>query len=53
MEIWDYNLRHMAAIAQIAQLGTMGAAARAVNLTQPALTQALARIENQLGLVLF
>ena len=53
MEIWDYNLRHMAAIAQIAQLGTMGAAARAVNLTQPALTQALARVEHQLGLVLF
>jgi DNA-binding transcriptional LysR family regulator len=53
MEIWDYNLRHMAAIAQIAQLGTMGAAARAVNLTQPALTQALARVEAQLGLVLF
>jgi len=43
----------MAAIAQIAQLGTMGAAARAVNLTQPALTQALARVEQQLGLVLF
>jgi LysR family transcriptional regulator of gallate degradation len=53
MEIWDYNLRHLAAIARIAQLGTMGAAARAVNLTQPALTQALARVENQLGLVLF
>ena len=53
MEIWDYNLRHLAAIAQIAQLGTMGAAARAVNLTQPALTQALARVEQQLGLVLF
>ncbi len=53
MEIWDYNLRHLAAIAQIARLGTMGAAARAVNLTQPALTQALARVEGQLGLMLF
>ena len=53
MEIWDYNLRHLAAIAQIAQLGTMGAAARAVNLTQPALTQALARVESQLCLPLF
>jgi len=53
MEIWDYNLRHLAAIAQIAQLGTMGAAARAVNLTQPALTQALARVERQLCLPLF
>jgi len=53
MEIWDYNLRHLAAIAQIAQLGTMGAAARAVNLTQPALTQALARVESLLHLPLF
>lgn len=53
MDIWDYNLRHLAAIAQIAELGTMGAAARAVNLTQPALTQALARVESQLGLPLF
>ena len=53
MEIWDFNLRHLAAIAQIARLGTMGAAARAVNLTQPALTQALARVESRLQLPLF
>lgn len=53
MEIWDYNLRHLAAIVQIAQTGTMGAAARAVNLTQPALTQALARVEHQLAVPLF
>jgi len=53
LEIWDYNLRHLAAIAQIAELGTMGAAARAINLTQPALTQALARVEGQLALPLF
>ncbi len=53
MDIWDYNLRHLAAVARIAELGTMGAAARAVNLTQPALTQALSRIEAQLGLPLF
>lgn len=53
MDIWAYNLRHLAAVARIAELGTMGAAARAVNLTQPALTQALSRIEAQLGLPLF
>jgi DNA-binding transcriptional LysR family regulator len=53
VDLWDCNLRHLAAIAQIAQLGTMGAAARAVNLTQPALTQALARVEAHLGLPLF
>ena len=53
MEIWHLNLRHLAAVAQIAHLGTINAAARAVNLTQPAITQALARIELQLGLPLF
>ncbi len=53
MELWDLNLRHLAAVVKIADLGTMSAAAQAVNLTQPALTQALARIESELGLTLF
>ena len=47
------NLRHLAAIAKIAELGTMSAAAQAVNLTQPAITQALVRIEATLGVPLF
>ncbi|MEO7247218.1 MAG: LysR family transcriptional regulator, partial [Novosphingobium sp.] len=53
MEIWDLNLRHLRAVAKIAELGTMKAAALAVNLTQPAITQALARIESLLGVALF
>lgn len=53
MDVWDLNLRHLAAVARIADLGTMSAAAQAVNLTQPALTQALARIEAVLGVPLF
>jgi DNA-binding transcriptional LysR family regulator len=53
MQIWDLNLRHLRAVVRIAELGTMGAAAQAVNLTQPAITQALARIEQQLALPLF
>lgn len=53
MEIWDFNLRHLAAIVRISELGTMNAAAEAVSLTQPAITQALGRIETQLGLPLF
>jgi len=53
MEVWDLNLRHLAAVAKIAELGTMSAAAQAVNLTQPALTQALARIEAVVGMPLF
>ena len=53
MDLWRLNLRHLAAVAKIADLGTMSAAAQAVNLTQPALTQALARIESEIGLPLF
>ncbi|WP_427967602.1 LysR family transcriptional regulator [Altererythrobacter sp.] len=53
MEIWPFNLRHLQAVAKIARLGTINAAANAVNLTQPAITQALARLEGQLGLPLF
>ncbi len=53
MEIWDLNLRHLAAIARIAELGTMSAAAQAVNLTQPAITQALERLETQTRTQLF
>ena len=53
MEIWDFNLRHLRALAKIAELGTMNAAAHAVSLTQPAITQALGRIEAMLGMPLF
>ncbi len=53
MEIWDLNLRHLRAVAKIAELGTMNAAAQAVHLTQPAITQALARIEMLLSIPLF
>lgn len=53
MTIWNFNLRHLQAVAKIAELGTINAAAQAVNLTQPAITQALGRLEAQLGLPLF
>lgn len=53
MHVWDLNLRHIQAIVGIADLGTMNAAARAGNLTQPAITQALARTEAMLGAMLF
>lgn len=53
MGIWSFNLRHLQAVAEIARLGTVNAAANAVNLTQPAITQALARLEGQLNLSLF
>ncbi|MBJ7378330.1 MAG: LysR family transcriptional regulator, partial [Sphingobium sp.] len=49
----DINLRHLRATVEIADRGTMNAAAAAVNLTQPAITQALARFEAMLDVPLF
>ena len=49
----DLNLRHLQAVAAIARRGSMGAAAEAVSLSQPALTQGLAKLEAQIGLPLF
>ena len=53
MNLWQFNLRHLAAVAKVAELGSIAAATRAVNLTQPAITQALSRLEQQLDLALF
>ncbi|MEY4268887.1 MAG: transcriptional regulator CysB [Pseudomonadota bacterium] len=53
MTIWALNLRHLRALAAIARLGSISAAAQAVNLTQPAVTQALAKLEATLGQPLF
>lgn len=53
MDATDFNLRHLGAFAAIARLGGVGAAAAAANLTQPAVTQGLAKLERQLDLALF
>lgn len=53
MEIWSLNLRHLKAVAKIVEFGTVNAAATAVNLSQPAITQALGRLEAQIGIPLF
>lgn len=53
MEIWTLNLRHLKAAAKIVEFGTVNAAASAVNLSQPAITQALGRLESQIGMPLF
>jgi LysR family transcriptional regulator, regulator for genes of the gallate degradation pathway len=49
MLIWSLNLRHLRALASIVRLGSISATAEAINLTQPAITQALAKLETQLG----
>ncbi|MEI6641816.1 MAG: LysR family transcriptional regulator [Novosphingobium sp.] len=48
-----YNIRHYAAFAATVRHGSVTRAARSVNLTQPALTQAIARLEAELGCSLF
>lgn len=48
-----FNMRHWAAFAATVRHGSVTRAARAVNLTQPALTQAIARLESDLGCALF
>lgn len=50
---FDLNLRHLRAIPRIARAGSMSAAADAVSLSQPALTQGLAKIERLIDVVLF
>ncbi len=47
------NIRHLAALAATVRHGSVTRAARAVNLTQPALTQLIARLEEELGCALF
>ena len=47
------NLRHLRAAAAVVRSGSVTGAARLVNLTQPAVTQALGKLERQIGLPLF
>jgi DNA-binding transcriptional LysR family regulator len=50
---FDLNLRHLRALSAIVVRGSMSAAAEVVSLSQPALTQGLAKLEAQLGAALF
>ncbi|MCX9147391.1 LysR family transcriptional regulator [Erythrobacter sp. WG] len=47
------NVRHFAALAATVRHGSLSRAARAVNLSQPALTQAINGLEASLGVALF
>jgi LysR family transcriptional regulator of gallate degradation len=47
------NVRHLQVLQAVARGGSVSAAARAVHLSQPAVTQALAAIERELGALLF
>lgn len=51
--VWDINLRHLRALSVVARLGSISAAAQAVSISQPAITQAIAKLEAQCGLPFF
>jgi DNA-binding transcriptional LysR family regulator len=53
MTPFDLNLRHLEAASAIVRLGSISAAAAAINLSQPATTQAIAKLEGLLGRRLF
>ncbi|MDX1780963.1 MAG: LysR family transcriptional regulator [Thalassovita sp.] len=45
----DFNLRHLRAFVLVCRLGGITAAAEAVHMSQPAITQAVAKLEASLG----
>ncbi|MGK2911728.1 MAG: LysR family transcriptional regulator [Sphingobium sp.] len=47
------NIRHLLALPIVVRSGSISVAARAVNLTQPAITQGIAKLERQIGIALF
>ena len=53
MPIDRFNLRHLRAFCQIAECGSISAASDKVYLSQPAITQAIAKLETSLGTRLF
>lgn len=53
MLLWSLNIRHLRALSAICRLGSVSAAAHAISLSQPAVTQGMARLEQQLGRPLF
>ncbi|MFA6232518.1 MAG: LysR family transcriptional regulator [Rhodanobacter sp.] len=50
---YDLNFRHLLAVASVAQAGSISTALPLANLSQPALTQAIGRLEKQLDHTLF
>lgn len=50
---FDLNLRHLRALIAITEQGSISGAADQVSLSQPALTQGLAKLEDQFGCAFF
>lgn len=53
MDVNRINFRHLRAFCEVAELGSISGAAHRVHLSQPAVTQAIAKLEGQVGVALF
>ena len=53
VDVFELNIRHLRATTVIAAKRSMSAAADAVSLSQPALTQGIAKMERQLSVLLY
>ena len=53
MDLYKLNLRHLRAFLETGRAGSISAAASEVHLSQPAITQALGKLETTLGVALF
>ncbi|MGN7931775.1 LysR family transcriptional regulator [Sphingopyxis sp. 22461] len=53
MTPYDLNFRHLASVAAVVKAGSVSEAAQLVHLTQPAISQAIAKLERQLAATLF
>lgn len=47
------NLRHLKAFQAVARLGSVGQASASIHVSQPAVTQAIAKLESQIGAAVF
>lgn len=53
MDADHLNIRHLACLVAIMRHGGVSAASRAVNISQPAVTQGIAKLEREIGVKLF
>jgi LysR family transcriptional regulator, regulator for genes of the gallate degradation pathway len=51
--LWSLNLRHLHALAVTTRLGSVSKAAQAISISQPAITQAIGKLETLFGEPLF
>lgn len=53
MDLWQLNVRQLRAAIAVSEVGSVSGASQIVHVSQPAITQGLAKLEGQLGVTLF